>query len=278
MICNQCGATYQANTGFCPSCGATVDASASAGDWNGAPVSTSAPVQSAPMQAPQSASMDATGTLVPVCRRRGALLSSAPWIAALVVCVGVATGIQLSRNGGAGRASVWAVTQQQLAQAATTEPPAAPAAPAPVAAAAEKPFAWLTKITDVNELLRQPDVAEKLKRLLGTDMEEFQRNLSVSSLPVVSGDTITFTTCAPQACGVSEAAISMDADSGTLIAAILANNHIRFYGAKSNKLEDCPGALQSWAQKLAQGHPGDFTYEMRSAERAGDSPSPSGQE
>jgi len=71
---------------------------------------------------------------------------------------------------------------------------------------------------------------------------------------------------------VAESAVSLATDTGTVVAAILANNHIRIYGAKSSKLEECPSALQSSARKLAQGRPGDFTYEMRSGESAASSP------
>jgi hypothetical protein len=201
------------------------------------------------------------GTLMPVCRRKGAIRASVPWIVALAICATAATAVQLSRRGAP---STWV----QTAPAAPETTPAAQAAAAAAPAPAANPLARLKTITNVMELVNQPEVVEALRRVLGPDVDEFQRNLSVSGVPVLSGETITFTTCATQSCGVSEAAVSVATDTGTVIAALLANNHIRIYGAKSSKLEDCPEALQSWAQKLAQGHPGDFTYEMRGLDSA----------
>lgn len=253
MICKHCGASSQANTGFCPSCGATVEAgTGDSFDWNASSVQQ----QASPVAAP-------TGDLLPVCHRPGVFRSSLLWIGVLVVCVMAATAVQISRRGGTSLAA-----QAPPPQAASAPQGAAPAAAAavPASAPAENTLARMLKIVDVKEFVNQPEVAERLRQVLGPDLEEFQRDLSVSGMPVVVGDTITFTTCAPQACGVSEAAVSLATDTGTLIAALLANKHIRIYGAKSNKLEDCPNALQSWAQKLAQGNPGSFTYEMRSGE------------
>ena len=268
MICNQCGTMTEANIGFCPSCGATLQGTPTS-DWNGAPSSR----DTSPVSAPVAAA--SASALLPVCNRRGAVRGSLPWIALLAVCVTVGTAVQRTRH-----LVSRSIFQEAPADAgATATPPVSPvaaAAPAPVAP--QNTLSRLMKITDVAELVRQPEVADALKGLLGTDLEEFERNLSVTGSPILVGDTITFTTCAPQACGVAEAAVSLATDTGTMIAAILANNHIRIYGAKSNKLEDCPTALQAWAKKLAGGSAGDFTYEMRTGEAAAGSPAPPAQQ
>ena len=245
MTCDQCGAANQAHTGFCPSCGATMQPSPT-GDWSSAPNSQEVPPAVAPMAPAQ--------TLVPVYGRHGAL----PWIVLLVACVTAGTVVQLSRRGPASMSA-----QIQNTPTAAAVAPVAATEPAPTAV--QNTLARLLKITDVTEFVGQPEVAEALKQVLGGELEEFQRNLSVAGSPILAGDTITFTACAPQACGAAESAVSVATDTGTLVAAIFANNHIRIYGTKSNRLEDCPAALQAWATKLQSG-PGSSPGVTRSAD------------
>lgn len=255
MICVQCGTSTQANTGFCPNCGATMTGAAP--DPNGSR-GFEAPPSSPSTMPPTTAS-----ALMPICNRRGVLRSSLPWIGLLIFCVTAGTIAVLGTDGS--RASTQASLTAANAAASTPDAatPAAPAAPAP-----ENRLARLAKITNVGEFVAEPEVAERLNQLLGSDIDEFKRDLSVQGSPNLDGDTITFTTCAAQGCGVSEAAISLNTGNGGLVAAILANNHIRIYGASTAKLEDCPTALQAWARKLAQGSSGNFTYEMRTSEPA----------
>jgi hypothetical protein len=261
MICSQCGTNTQANTGFCPNCGATIKAGGD-GAWNGTTISPGTPPAAAPAAT--------NSTLQAVCNRRSALRNSVPWIVGLAACVTIGMAFQLySRQ----ELAAFARTQEQLAAANSAQgassTPASPTVPAAPVTPAENALSRLTKITDVGEFVRQIEVADALRSALGSDLEEFQRNLGVSGLPVLAGETITFTACAPQACGTAEAAVSVATDTATLTAAILANHHIRIYGAKSNKLEDCPAALQAWVNKLAQGTSGEFTYEMRPGQPAG---------
>jgi hypothetical protein len=253
MICDQCGTNNQANTGFCPNCGS--------GMKPGTPDDCNVTQDFKEVSA-QEVSMAAGSVLIPVCKRRGVFRSSLPWVALFAGFATVGTAVQLST-----RNVVSAATQTptvEIAPPTAVTEPAAVAVAEPALSPEQNTISRLLKISDVTELVKQPEVAETLKQVLGADLAEFEQNLSVGGSPVIVDDTITFTTCAPQACGVSEAAVSVTTGAGTLTAAILANNHIRFYGAKSDKLEDCPTALQKWANKLAQGSSGKFTYEMRS--------------
>jgi hypothetical protein len=192
---------------------------------------------------------------------RGSLFS----IGILVVAVAIATGVQLSRRAG----------MVQAAEVAAAEGlPSVPAEPA--AAMPEQPqapdFAQLAAIADAKDFLRQPVIAEGLKRLVGADFEVLVNNLSNSVPAQTDPAGVTYAGCAQHACEISEGALSMLTADGALAAAILDNGRIRMYGVPTERLEDAPPGLQAWAKRKATEVEG-VTIEFR-LEPAAEPPSP----
>jgi hypothetical protein len=203
-----------------------------------------------------------TDPLAPI-RPPNALRGSLVWIGVLVLSVGIATAVQLARR--SARASIASVgAQMEAAQAAPAPVAQAPAAPA---APPQADLARFTKMTDAAEFLKQPEVAEPLKKLLGADFAVFEGNFVLSGAPDVGANSVTFSGCMPHACTVSEAAASISTDTGEVVAAILEDKRIRVYSTKLNRLDDCPPGLRAWAQTAATNAGADLGLEFRTAQQ-----------
>lgn len=105
--------------------------------------------------------------------------------------------------------------------------------------------------TEAARFIELPDVRERVEKLLGADLAILKDSLSVSAGVQVENSQIFLAGCAPNACKVSEAAMTFDAATGEVNAAVLKDGRLTVYSRKVSVIEDLPKGMQTWLDHLA---------------------------
>lgn len=97
------------------------------------------------------------------------------------------------------------------------------------------------------DAVESPLLAGKLKTLLKDDFPLFLKLTGTYSSFVRNGDFFVGTGCMPHSCGFDEGAVSVDANTGVVVAAIYTKGQLKVYGAR-----ELPESLRPWHTEHVQ--------------------------